>query len=425
MRFTIVIFLLLFIVACGVPVDTVTQRFMTEEDVSYLENDPDEGQNKNIAGNCFGNDAYIPDTNHLELYPVRQIRVNFHYVNSSDSSKNYYGQEAIDFTKGLLVSANKDLRLNNKLWFPYKNDIPVIPPRLEYRLTPGTDAPNDDGIYFHFDDELCYYIHRGRNRNLYDRTIFEKYGVDTDSTMNVFIMPHHPDSVISKTYSAGTVGVALGKHVKMAGMFEDRGPSWKYRGVLNHEVGHVFGLIHAWTRNDGCDDTPPHPSNCWNKSDVPPCDTMATNNMMDYNALQNALTPCQIGRMHRSIASEKGHTRALVINNWCELENNTPVVIRKNTEWNGEKDINRHLIIDEGIHLKINCRVSMAANATITLRPGAELILNDNARLHNACEKKWQGIIVQRRGTVQGKVTLIGNANIENTSEAVNNPKTR
>ena len=77
-------------------------------------------------------------------------------------------------------------------------------------------------------------------------------------------MPHHPDSIASKTYAGGGVGVALGTNVKMAGMFESKQPFWNYRQILSHEVGHVFGLQHSWL-SDGCEDTPKHP-NCWNRS---------------------------------------------------------------------------------------------------------------------------------------------------------------
>lgn len=407
---------LLICFGCNLPKENINQRYLIKEDINYLEKEQKTGSRSIRSGECFQNEHYVPDTNHLDWYPVRYIRINFHWVNNSDTSKNYKGQEARDFIKMLLHSANKDLQTNNKLWFPYRNDINVIPPRLQYRLTPGTDEEGDDGIYFHNDDELCYYIHKGRTRNLFHRKIIQKYSVKKDSILNVFFMPHHPDSVASSSYLAGSVGVALGKAVKMAGMFEDGGPAWKFRGILNHEVGHVFGLAHAWLRNDGCDDTPPHPGKCWNKTEEPPCDTMATNNIMDYSAVQNAFTPCQIGKVHRSMATKNAPARALLEPTWCILKEDRPIIIQDSVVWQGAKDVERNIIIQSGASLSITCRISMPPESTITIQPGGHLILESNAQLHNDCGKKWKGILIQREGSLQGRVTSIGNAKIEDIS---------
>ncbi len=60
--------------------------------------------------------------------------------------------------------------------------------------------------------------------------------------------------------------------------------------IINHEIGHCFGLDHTWNKNDGCDDTPTN-ARCWNG---PTCST----NMMDYNAQQWSLTQCQLNKIH-------------------------------------------------------------------------------------------------------------------------------
>lgn len=401
----------LFIISCSATQKQIEQRYITTDDIVYRSAQPQSRAMLNIP--CSSNEAYTPDTNYLELTPVKYINVNVHWMNAADSSKNYIGQKAIDFAKGLIHSCNADMRNNYKLWLPYGNDLPVIPPRLQYRFATKQTGPDDDGIYFHFDDELYYYIHKGRTRNLFDRRVFKKYSVNPDSVLNIFIMPHHPDSVRSSTYNAYGVGVALGKAIKVSGLYEDGGPPWRFKGLLNHEVGHIFTLVHAWVRNDGCDDTPPHPGRCWNRSEEPPCDTMATNNMMDYNALQNALTPCQIGRMHKAISNLNGKKRALITPTWCSLTTDQPILIKDSLALNGARDLEQHVIIDQDATLVINCRVSLPPNATITVRPGGHLVLNENALLHNACGKQWNGIIIQEDKNRKGLVTIIGNARIE------------
>ncbi len=391
------------------------ERYTQVEDINYhLESTAPQNGRALQSNPCFTNEHYIPDTNHINHTPVKYIRVNFHWVNSSDSSKNYYGKEAIEYTKGLLHSANKDLETNNKLWFPYKNKLPTLPTRYHYLLTSDPDQPGTNGIYFHYDDELCYYIHKGRDRNLFDRRVIEKYGVGRDSVLNIFIMPHHPDSVASPTYLAGGVGVALGNDIKIAGIFENKAPSWVYRGVLNHEVGHVFGLAHAWLSNDGCADTPPHPGNCWNRTVAPPCDTMATNNVMDYNALQNAWTPCQIGKVQRSMATPGTRTRKIILPTWCTLNESKTISIRDTFSWNGAKDLEGHLIIEKGGVLNINCRVSMPPGGKVTIQPGGVLRLGDNAVLHNDCGQEWDGIIIQEQGAKKGQLSITEDSRIEN-----------
>ncbi len=398
----------------------LSERYAQPADLVFRQkNVPVQGERSFQINPCYVNEHYIPDTNHLDHSPVKYIRVNIHWVNAADSSKNLNGQEAIEFTKGWLHTANKDLETNNKLWFPYKNNIPVIPTRYRYVLTPDPEQPEGEGIYFHYDDELCYYIHKGKDRNLFDRRVIQKYRVGEDSILNIFVMPHHPDSVASSTYLAGSVGVALGNHIKIAGIVENGGPYWQYRGVLNHEVGHVFGLVHAWVGNDGCEDTPPHKGECWTRTKEPPCDTMATNNVMDYNALQNAWTPCQIGRVHRSMSSAGTRPRKLLIPRWCALDDSKTITIKDSIVWQSAKDLEGHLIIENGGVLTTDCRLSLPPGGKLIIKPGGLLNLGSNARLHNDCGQQWDGIIIQELGAKKGKITRMEGARIENAVHAL------
>ena len=356
--------------------------------------------------------AYIPDTNHYDHTPWKYIRVNFHWMNSADSSHNFYGKKAKTFVRDLLNYAGKDITQNNKLWLPYGNNIPVISPRIQYRLTPNPDDPNDDGIYEHFDDNLCYYIHKGRNRNLGSRAVLNKYGVQQDSVLNIFIMPHHPDSVASRTYTSYGVGVAIRNFVKIAGPFEMKTPTWTHRGNFNHEVAHILGLGHAWL-TDGCDDTPEHELNCWNRTDTPPCDKEASNNMMDYNALQQALSPCQIGKIQANIAREGSIARKFIDPTWCQLNEKHNIVIKDSIIWKGAKDIEGNLTIANEGTLIINCRLSMPKDAKIIVEPKGTLILQ-HARLHNACGLQWKGIELQQIGKDKGRLIMTEATVIEN-----------
>lgn len=409
-----VLLLLLTGIACT---PKLTSRFAGKADFEALP----EAYDAPVAGRqkaaCNDYEAYIPDTSHLDHTPIKYVRINVHWVNNRDSSVNFVGEEAVEFTKLLLHASNYNLIGNKKLWLPNGNDIPLLP--IQYRLVlagrPGD--PDDDGIYFHFDDEVCYYVHKGKNANLGDRRVVKKYGIQLDTILNVFIMPHHPDSVASKTYVAGIVGVMLGNAVKLAGPFENLHlTAWNTRGALNHEVCHVYGLGHAWLE-DGCDDTPRHNQSCFNKVDRPECDTMTSNNIMDYNFAQHAWSPCQIGKIHQRMSQENSPARKYLQPNWCELHDDRHIVIRDTVVWRGAKDLEGHLTIADGGHLTIQCRVSLPKDAKITLEPGAVLTLENNARLHNACGDQWQGIEIQTLNKRSGKIIQIGNPKIEHTPE--------
>lgn len=425
MRLTIAILwtlsMVLFLFRCN---PALQSHFATGEDIIY-DNLERTAVNRAISkaksrSSCFNAMNYAPDSSSLDYFNWKYMRVNFHWINAADSSSNYGGQYAIDLVKGMVAAANKDLRENRKQWLPYGNDIPVFPAFIQYQITPQPDQPGDEGIYFHYDDEICYYIHKGKYRNLGNREVFNRYAIGKDSILNIFIMPHHPDSVASPTYTSYGVGVALGSFIKMSGPFETKGPGWSFRGIFNHEVGHILSLGHAWIK-DGCADTPEHSLDCWSRTDTPPCDTAASNNMMDYNAVQHALTPCQIGKMHARIADERSTARKFFIPKWCTLNPEKTITIRDSVEWRGSKDLEGNLIIEEDQQLTIYCRVSIPAGGKIVVKPGGSLVLEENAKLHNACGEDWLGIEIEESGRKKGALIFRETPTIENTSLSINN----
>ena len=358
---------------------------------------------------------YIPDMEFPDLHKPLDLRVNIHFMYNGEGKGNFGKAEGKKFMIELLNNANERISENKKMKLPKGNDTPALPINYQYVITPSTDDPSDDGFYYHNDDELYYFINKGKNRNNYDRKVINKYKIGSDSIINIFVLPHHPDSVKSKTYKGHGSGIALGSDLKVSGLYSNERKSWKYATLVNHEIGHILGLRHSWINNDGCDDTPKHP-NCWDDNDSR-CDGLASNNMMDYNNSQGAITPCQIGIMYKNISKSSSMQRKLFVPNWCELDPSIALVIDTKKTWGGAKDISNDIIVAKGGELTISCRLSMAQGGSITVEPGGKLILN-NALLHNDCGHNWKGIKIGKSGSNKGLVEYIGKVLIEDVEQS-------
>lgn len=351
---------------------------------------------------CTNWKNYLPDPSKPAYMPPRLVRVNFHVMNSRDSSHNFQPEAARNYLRELLGHVNAELDTNVRNWRSPEN-TGVLPKGYRFVISPQP-VPGDDGFYFHYDDDLYYYVSQGKNANNYSRKVIDKYAVGKDSIINIFLMVHPDDSIKSKTYRANGQGIALGTAFKLAGLFESKESAKSFDGLFNHELGHVFGLQHAWTE-DGCPDTQNHPNKCWTYTDEEPCRSQATNNMMDYNAYQIALTPCQLGKLHGTLANESHIARKCLVPVWCQRNPERDIVITDSVAFMGARDFEGNITVADGGILYLSCRVSMPENAYILVAPGGKLWL-DGCKLHNSCGKNWQGILVQSRRFIKGQVLV-------------------
>lgn len=360
---------------------------------------------------CRDFTAYIPDSSATgQRILERVLRVNYHFMNARDSSRNYHAEVGTPYVYQLTREINRKLQANVPMSLPAAAGTPVWPVRLSLQIAPMGDSGWDDGVYYHYDDELYAYVHKGRHRNNSDRRVLDRYAIQPDSVINIFILPHHPDSVGSATYPSGGVGIALGMAMKLSGIYERGLPPAEFTGLLAHEIGHILGLSHTWQFNDGCEDTPHH-SNCFNIG-APPCDSLLSNNVMDYNTWQQAWTPCQLGRAHRQLSRLDGTARRYLVRDWCRPAPGGDVQVVGEEVWDAEMDLTGNLDILPGGRLVVRCRLSMPEGTRITVHPGAVLIL-DGAWLHNDCGLAWEGIRIRSKGRHRGKVQVQGDWKID------------
>lgn len=378
---------------------------------------------------CGNRLDYIPDTSRIDDFPIRYVRINIHVIADAQGMHNFDDSLSIQFFTSLIDIANYKLRVKTPMNLPLHNTVPNIPCRYQYQLASSINDATVPAIYLHAETNPMYQFFNSAHttaNNVFSTYWYDTYGIHKGDELNIFFLSHHPDSLNSRTYSAKDQGVGPAKYVLMANAFQlyqqnlAKGMSKNEAlintasltaNLLNHEIGHSLGLMHTWNGGDGCDDTPMN-AGCWYSSDpANPC----SNNMMDYNAAQSAITPCQLSIIHSNFADKKSSQYHLLAPIWCEKKDSLKIIIYPNEHivWSGSKDLEGDIIIRNKASLEIKCVVSLPKNAKVVLYPEASLILNGGV-ITNTCSEKWKGIQYMKKRKLKAKVVYLAGGRIEN-----------
>ena len=197
-----------------------------------------------------------------------------------------------------------------------------------------------NGVYFHRVTGPEFNIVKFRQQGYYTDSLFNNYGVNKASQINMFICGDYQDTAQVHAYEIGGVACTLGydpsnpsrywvkmfhSHFAYAWRQIHNGEIAQFSygpqlitqnsmpptaNTLGHEIGHLVGLEHTfYNAGNGCVDAAvPNRGDGWN-------------NQMDYTGANGtALTPCQLGVVNYNLynpASPADSYRNYLSNSYC------------------------------------------------------------------------------------------------------------
>ena len=362
-------------------------------------------------GQCGDPAHYVPRI--AEHTPPVRFRYVLHVVAPKTPVSEFRGQFSPDsaahlnFLKIVISGAAERFEKNVPMRLPTTSEF-IPDPRVR---------PVCDTIVFDYDDENwdLYADNKADVRGRRGRNLYEKFVLNNPdaprNALHVFVGEGK-----NGAFKATGIACGIGCGTWAAGCtwyqhYLNGGNHWLPAMTLAHEFGHCMGLYHTVGKgtplNDHCDDTPTYPHNpgCWNGDSC-------SNNLMDYNADQAALTACQLGRIHFHLAGKQGDFYKTLIPDWCDPAGER-IVIDRNAEWNGEKKLHGGIEIASGATLTVRCTLHLPQGADVLLRPGARLVV-DGGTLTNLCGQEWKGVrLANKKMDFDNHVLLVNGGKIE------------
>jgi hypothetical protein len=155
LRYTILYSFTFLLLSCS---PKIHSHLATLEDVGQV---AFKGDLKDMRGGQYDPQAYVE---HPELMRIKYLRLNMHFMNSTDGQYNMPESDVLQYAKDWINATNSNLDNNMKMFLPRGNNTPVLPIPYRYVLTADPGQPGDQGVYYHVDDQLCYAVKTGRER---------------------------------------------------------------------------------------------------------------------------------------------------------------------------------------------------------------------------------------------------------------------
>ncbi|MBT8219313.1 MAG: hypothetical protein KJP00_05800 [Bacteroidia bacterium] len=252
--------------------------------------------------------------------PIRTIRLSIHVFQDSLGAGNFNpfnpnGEKSEDWywLNGLIDDASQKMgqleRMNMESSSTHIKDS-----RLRYQVV---------GLYTWKNQEL-YELNRvayGVGNKMFDFVLQQPEVNFKDNSLHLFLagnVNRDNSKIASRGIASGLADKRWTVLYNYYHQYLNNKNFWP-AGLVSHEIGHNLGLRHTWNQDDGCSDTPQNayhlegnPKNfqCWNDNEPRGfrCDETfeCSNNLMDYNAHQNALTQCQLQKIYANINRNKG-----------------------------------------------------------------------------------------------------------------------
>jgi hypothetical protein len=253
--------------------DEITSNIESDEEMCYI------AINMHFIADDFGNGNFTPyDDGH-----------------GNTANSGYHRAEQLVNYMNYMLANNQPMQIG-----PVAGQTP---PTINWRFVLK-------GVYFHnnsnymFDNIWQFHPNWGMHND---------YGVDETNVINIYSMKGDNDCDANGFPYLRGIANGLGTFPAFSKTAND----WRYysqviannpnsaqaynetaRNIL-HELGHNFGLRHAWGW-DGCNDTPTHPNHYCNSAG-----NNGSNNIMDYNCFKPAaFSPCQVGKMSSTLNNQ-------------------------------------------------------------------------------------------------------------------------
>jgi hypothetical protein len=348
----------------------------------------------------------------IAAMPIATISVDFHFVRSNGNQFQCDDPNAVGYAPTYVAQI---LGLSNDYFTNpepnQKSPSPIIAltdTRFRIELI-GSPSNPCDAFFFHEVEPTTF---------------------TNPSAMHIIVFDaDNPTFIGGKMFTTKMYLYNIHNHVFKLG-WQDVGI---WGSTVNHELGHRFGLCHAFSTYNTCPDMDPiaecggpsdtqcevsenvfedcpqiapgsaYPTDCGdNQCFTCYCTWGTGNNFMGYTLPRKGFTRSQWGQMYGAMLEESPNF--VQFEEVCEdLAPQPPLIIPANTivDWDNNRVINQNIEIETGATLIVRCTVFMGKELSIVVNRGARLFVLGGTITSQSSDCLWQGVWVHGNSTME------------------------